>query len=176
MKPQESIVQCPHCSTRLRVKMLADIILCPSCKKRFPATRQGAQLFKFTLTTTSQLDGAAITSYLGIVSAQVVLGINFIRDFIATFTDAVGGRSDTLEQALSEARETVLRELSSKAIKLGAEAVVGLSLDYETLGQSNGMIMLVATGTAVTYRVNEDVQPAPSPYSSPEAGSESGEA
>jgi len=150
-----TIVECSHCGTRLRVKRLTDFVQCPSCKKEFPATAHARRLLKFTVTTTHALDGATITGYLGIVAAQVVLGINFFRDFMANITDLVGGRSGTLERALDDARQTVLQELASKALALGAEAVVGLRLDYETFGATNGMVMLVATGTAVTYQAEE---------------------
>ena len=144
-------LECPYCNTRLSVKTLPNFIMCPKCNNRFPATPEGDRLLKFVVTTTSGLDGCKINAYLGIISAQAVLGINLFREILANFKDAFGGRSGTLEKALAEARELVIDDMKAKAMKLGAEAIVGLTLDYEILGQANGMMMLVGTGTAIKY-------------------------
>ncbi len=149
-----STVECPHCNARLSIKTLTDIVLCPKCSNRFPSTPKGEQLVKFVITTTGTLDGCKIDSYLGIVSAQVVLGVNFFRDILANLKDAFGGRSGTMEKALAEARDLVIQDLKEKSLKIGAEAVVGFSMDFESLGQANGMIMLVGTGTAIKYTRN----------------------
>ena len=150
-KTPMSTVECPHCNARLSIKTLPDVILCPKCGNRFPTTPKGEQLLKFVITTTGTLDGCRIDSYLGIVSAQVVLGINLFRDIMANVKDAFGGRSGTMERALAEARDLVIQDLKEKSFKLGAEAIVGFSMDFESLGQANGMAMLVGTGTAIKY-------------------------
>ncbi len=102
------------------------------------------------LTTTPTLQGKEIESYLGIVSGEIILGANVVRDFFASITDVIGGRSGAYESKLSEGRELALREIESKARQLGANAVVGIDLDFETL--RDGMMMIVATGTAVVVK------------------------
>jgi len=86
---------------------------------------------------------------LGVVSGEVILGANIFRDLFAGIRDIVGGRSGSYEEVLREAREGALREMTAEAARLGADAVVGVDLDYETLGANNGMLMVTATGTAV---------------------------
>lgn len=86
---------------------------------------------------------------LGVVSGEVILGANIFRDLFAGIRDIVGGRSGSYEEVLREAREGALREMAQEAARLGADAVVGVDLDYETLGANNGMLMVTATGTAV---------------------------
>lgn len=89
-------------------------------------------------------------AYHGIVTAETIIGANAIRDFMAGLRDFFGGRSGSYETVLREARETALRELGEEAAARGANAVVGVSLDYETVGASGSMLMVVASGTAVT--------------------------
>lgn len=101
------------------------------------------------ITTTSTVDGKQIIAYKGIVFGEVISGINFVKDFTAGISDFFGGRSKTYESELIEARINALRELEERAYGLGANAVVGVKLDYETLGQNNGMLMVTASGTAV---------------------------
>ena len=100
------------------------------------------------ITTTNTIDGKTITSYKGIVFGEVVAGVNFIKDFAAGLSNIFGGRSGSYENELIEAREQAIEELQRKASSLGANAVVGLNVDYETLGQGN-MLMVIASGTAV---------------------------
>ncbi|MFO7274761.1 MAG: YbjQ family protein [Symbiobacteriaceae bacterium] len=102
------------------------------------------------ITTTQTVEGRQITEYLGIVSAETILGANFLRDFAASITDIIGGRAGSYESKLREGREQCLRELMSEARRLGADAVVGIDIDYEVLGQS--MLMVTASGTAVRLR------------------------
>lgn len=102
------------------------------------------------LATTSTLQGKEIVEYVGIVSGEVILGANVVRDFLASITDIIGGRSGAYESKLSEGREMALREMSEKARRLGANAVIGVDLDFETL--RDGMMIVVATGTAVRIR------------------------
>lgn len=100
-------------------------------------------------TTTNTIEGRPIRQYLGLVTGEAVMGANVIRDFMASITDFVGGRSGTYESKFAEARETALQELEEEAQRQGANAVVGIDIDYEVLGANNGMLMVTATGTAV---------------------------
>ena len=94
------------------------------------------------MTTTTIVDGRPISRYLGIVTGEAIIGANIFRDI-------VGGRSGTYEKALGEAREVAMAEMQARAQELGANAVVGIDLDYEVLGQNNGMLMVAVSGTAV---------------------------
>lgn len=101
------------------------------------------------LSTTTALDGKPVREYLGIVTGETIIGANIVKDFFAGIRDIVGGRSGSYERVLNEARQSALREMSDRARELGAEAVIGVDLDYETLGSGGGMIMVTASGTAV---------------------------
>ena len=101
------------------------------------------------LTTTPSVEGRTITSYLGIVFGEVVSGVDFIRDMAAGFRDFFGGRSQTYEDELLQARQQALEELERRAAQMGADAVVGIDVDYEVLGSGNGMLMVTVSGTAV---------------------------
>lgn len=100
-------------------------------------------------TTTPTIEGHKIIAYYGIVSGDTIIGANIFRDFFANIRDVVGGRAKSYEKVLREAKETALNEMNEKASALGANAVVGVDLDYETVGASGSMLMVVATGTAV---------------------------
>ncbi|HRZ46486.1 MAG TPA: heavy metal-binding domain-containing protein [Candidatus Paceibacterota bacterium] len=100
-------------------------------------------------TTTPNIEGRSIQQYLGIVTGEAVVGANIFRDMFAAVRDIVGGRSSSYEHVLSNARTTALREMEAYAQALGADAVVGVDLDYEVLGANNGMLMTTASGTAV---------------------------
>lgn len=101
------------------------------------------------LTTTPTVEGRTIIEYKGIVFGEVISGVNFIKDFKASLRDFVGGRSGSYEQELVNARNQALRELEERARLLNADAVVGIDIDYEVLGQSGSMLMVSASGTAV---------------------------
>jgi uncharacterized protein YbjQ (UPF0145 family) len=101
------------------------------------------------MSTTSTLDGRPVNKYLGVVTGEAIIGANVFRDLFAAVRDIVGGRSATYERALAEARETAMTEMSERAQALGANAVIGIDLDYEVLGQGNGMLMVSVSGTAV---------------------------
>lgn len=101
------------------------------------------------ITTTPTIQGAEITSYYGIVTGEAILGANIFKDFFAGIRDIVGGRSAAYEEELRSARDTAIDEMAMEAEALGANAVVGVDLDYEVLGQANGMLMVSASGTAV---------------------------
>lgn len=104
------------------------------------------------LTTTQSIEGKEIQDYCGIVFGEVITGINVIKDITAGVRNFFGGRSASYEGELLNAREEALRELESRALEMGANAVVGVDLDYEVLGADNGMLMVTASGTAVIYR------------------------
>ncbi|MBR4560746.1 MAG: heavy metal-binding domain-containing protein [Bacteroidales bacterium] len=101
------------------------------------------------LTTTPTVEGRTIIEYKGIVFGEVISGVNFIKDFKASLRDFVGGRSGSYEQELVNARNQAMRELEERARQLNADAVVGIDIDYEVLGQSGSMLMVSASGTAV---------------------------
>ncbi len=101
--------------------------------------------------TTPTLENGIITEYKGIVTGEVVSGVNFVKDFGASIRNIVGGRSSGYEEELIRAREDALAEMQARASKIGANAVVGVDIDYEVLGQGN-MLMVSATGTAVVVR------------------------
>ena len=102
------------------------------------------------VTTTSVIEGGRITRYYGIVSGETIIGANVFRDFFASIRDVVGGRGGSYEEVLREAKDTALREMQEQARLLGANAVIGVDLDYETVGSSGSMLMVTACGTAVT--------------------------
>lgn len=104
------------------------------------------------LTTTPSVEGKEIMEYKGIVFGEVISGINFIKDFTAGLSNIFGGRSTTYENELLEAREKALQELEERAREKGANAVVGIDVDYEVLGADNGMLMVTVSGTAVIVR------------------------
>ena len=101
------------------------------------------------ITTTPHIEGQRITRYCGLVAGEAILGANVFKDLFAGIRDLVGGRSGTYEKELQRARDIALRELEERAQELGANAVVGVDLDYEVLGEKNGMLMVTASGTAV---------------------------
>ena len=104
------------------------------------------------ITTTPNIEGKEITSYLGIVFGEVISGVDMFKDFSAGLSNLFGGRSSTYEDELTHARETALHELEQRALNLGANAVVGVDIDYEVLGSNNGMLMVTASGTAVVIK------------------------
>lgn len=102
------------------------------------------------VTTTPLIEGKRITQYYGIVSGETIIGANVFRDIFASIRDIVGGRSGSYEEVLRQAKDTALREMQEQAIARGANAVIGVDLDYETVGSSGSMLMVTACGTAVT--------------------------
>jgi uncharacterized protein YbjQ (UPF0145 family) len=101
------------------------------------------------LTTTTSLDGRPVRTYLVLVTGEAILGANLFRDLFAGIRDIVGGRSAAYEKELARARQVALDEMADKARQLGADAIVGIDLDYEVLGAQSGMLMVSASGTAV---------------------------
>jgi uncharacterized protein YbjQ (UPF0145 family) len=112
------------------------------------AGAKGAQ--PLILTTTPAIDGKRVTHYLGVVTGEAVLGANLFRDLFAGIRDIVGGRSGAYEEELRRARDLAFEDLQEAAAELGANAVVGIDIDYELLGEKNGMLMVSLSGTAVT--------------------------
>ena len=102
------------------------------------------------ITTTNTIEGQPIKVYRGIVSAQAIIGANIFKDLFAGIRDIVGGRSGTYERVIEEGKQNAMAELQQKAQALGANAIVGVDLDFETVGNGGSMLMVVATGTAVS--------------------------
>ena len=102
------------------------------------------------ITTTPSVEGRRIVAYHGVVSGEAILGANFVRDFFASIRDVVGGRAGSYEKVMRSARDTAIEEMASEAKRLGGNAVVGVDLDYGSLGQGESMMMVSASGTAVT--------------------------
>lgn len=101
------------------------------------------------LTTTQSIEGRKIVEYKGIVFGEVISGVNFLKDFGASIRNIIGGRSSSYENELLSARTKALNELEDRARAIGADAVVGIDIDYEVLGEGGGMLMVTASGTAV---------------------------
>jgi len=101
------------------------------------------------LTTTTMIEGRVVSSYLGIVTGEVIVGANIFKDLFASVRDIVGGRSGAYEGALRDARREAFGELKAEARDLGADAVIGIDIDYEVIGQNGSMLMVSVSGTAV---------------------------
>jgi uncharacterized protein YbjQ (UPF0145 family) len=103
------------------------------------------------ISTTNTLETHKVKQYLGIVTGETIIGANIFKDFFAGIRDIVGGRSGSYERVLREAKDIALKEMQEQANRLGADAVIGVDLDYETVGPSGGMLMVTASGTAVQF-------------------------
>lgn len=101
------------------------------------------------LSTTNDIAGRPIREYKGIVFGETIFGANIFKDFLAGIRDVIGGRSSTYEKVMIDARNSALQEMQTRALQMGANAVVGIKVDYETLGANNGMMMVTVSGTAV---------------------------
>lgn len=101
------------------------------------------------ITTTPQVEGKPVLEYYGIVFGEVIAGVNFMKDIAASFSNFFGGRSGTYEEELIQARHNALAEMEQRAASMGANAIVGVDIDYEVLGTDNGMLMVTVSGTAV---------------------------
>ena len=101
------------------------------------------------LTTTPTIEGRSIVQYKGVVFGEVIAGVNFLRDIAASIRNIIGGRSSSYEDELIQARSRAMEEMADRALAMGADAVVGIDIDYEVLGENNGMLMVTAAGTAV---------------------------
>ena len=101
------------------------------------------------VTTTHNVEGRPVQEYLGIINAQSIIGANIFKDILGSLRDVFGGRSKTYEKVIEQAKEDALRELAEKAQSVGANAIIGVDLDFETIGGSGSMLMVIASGTAV---------------------------
>ena len=101
------------------------------------------------VTTTHSVEGRPVQEYLGIINAQSIIGANIFKDILGGLRDVFGGRSKTYEKVIEQAKEDALRELAEKAQSVGANAIIGVDLDFETIGGSGSMLMVIASGTAV---------------------------
>ena len=104
------------------------------------------------VTTTPSVEGKTILQYHGVVFGEVISGVDFIKDFAAGLSNFFGGRSGSYEEELMQARQEAMAEMEQRAAQFGANAVVGVDIDYEVLGSDNGMLMVTASGTAVTVQ------------------------
>lgn len=112
-------------------------------------------------TTTAMIQGREVEAYLGVVFGDSVLGVNVFKDFLGGLRDIVGGRSGTYERELGTARDVAMQNLTAQARALGADAILGIDIDYEVLGSNNGMLMVTASGTAVRLRAAPSAAPPP---------------
>ena len=101
------------------------------------------------LTTTPTIEGRPIREYKGVVTGETIIGANVFKDLFASIRDIVGGRAAAYEKTLTEAKDTAMKEMEERAAAMGANAIVGIDIDYETAGQSNAMLMVATSGTAV---------------------------
>ena len=101
------------------------------------------------LSTTPQIEGHTIREYKGVVTGEIIIGANFVRDIFASIHDVIGGRADSYEEVLREAKDTALNEMVRRAQAMGANAIVGIDIDYETIGANGSMLMVATSGTAV---------------------------
>ena len=101
------------------------------------------------ITTTPQIEGRTIREYKGVVTGETIIGANFVKDFLAGIRDIVGGRAGSYEKVLMEAKDTSMQEMIQRAQALGANAIVGIDIDYETIGANGSMLMVATSGTAV---------------------------
>ncbi len=101
------------------------------------------------LSTTPTIEGHSIREYKGVVTGETIIGANFVKDFLANIRDVIGGRSGSYEAVLAEARDTSMQEMQQRAMDIGANAIVGIDIDYETIGANNSMLMVAVSGTAV---------------------------
>lgn len=115
------------------------------------------------LSTTATVEGREVERYLGLVFGDAVLGVNVFKDLLGSLRDIVGGRSGTYERELGAARDTAMQGLLAQATSLGADAVIGIDIDYEVLGQNGGMLMVSASGTAVALK-GSGASPAAGPW------------
>ena len=101
------------------------------------------------LSTTPQIEGHPIREYKGVVTGETIIGANIVKDFFAGIRDIVGGRAGSYEKVLTEAKDTSINEMMQRAVEMGANAIVGIDIDYETIGSNSSMMMVATSGTAV---------------------------
>jgi len=104
---------------------------------------------RIILSTTNNIEGQPVKEYLGLVTGETIIGANIFKDIFASIRDVVGGRSGSYERVLREAKDMAIQEMTDEALRKGANAIIGIDLDYETVGSSGGMLMVTASGTAI---------------------------
>jgi len=153
-----SVFKCPYCSTSIKAPDGSEgqLVDCPACNqtievplKKITETDRAIAASQLIVTTTGLIENRPIEKYLGVVSAEVIYGANVLRDFIANTHDFMGGRVSAYETVIRDARQDALQTLREKGARLEADALLGLSIDCEVLGQQNGMLMVTALATAV---------------------------
>ena len=107
------------------------------------------KMMNMILSTTPQIEGYNIREYKGVVTGETIIGANFLKDIFAGIRDIVGGRSASYEKVLRQAKDTAMQEMTERAMQMGANAIVGIDIDYETIGKDNSMLMVATSGTAV---------------------------
>lgn len=110
---------------------------------------EGINFYTMLITTTNSIEGKKIIHYYGVVTGETIIGANFVKDFFSSITDIVGGRSGSYERVLREAKTIAMKEMEAQAAQLGANAIIAVDLDYETLGSGSSMLMVSVSGTAV---------------------------
>lgn len=153
-----SVFKCPYCSTSVRAPDGAEgqLVDCPACnqaievpQKRITEADRAIAASNMIVTTTGFIENRQTEKYLGVVSAEVIYGANVLRDFMANTRDFMGGRVPEYETVVRDARLAAIQTLREKAARLKADALLGLSVDCEVLGQQNGMLLITALATAV---------------------------
>jgi len=114
-----------------------------------PSGHQTFKKINMLITTTNSIEGKKVVKYIGLVSGETIIGANIFKDLFAGIRDIVGGRSGSYEQVLREGKNTAINEMQQYAAAMGANAIIGVDLDYETVGSGGSMLMVAATGTAV---------------------------
>lgn len=142
------MIQCAYCESIRRMRGVSR----GQPLERYAIHDFRKEAFVMIVTTTPSIEGRQIAEYRGIVCGEVIAGVNFVKDFVAGLSNFFGGRSGSYEEELIRAREAALAEMAQRAAALGAEAILGVDIDYEVLGTDNGMLMVTASGTAVTLR------------------------
>ncbi len=144
-------VGCPHCGKGLLIRHAADSVVCPACRGAVALTDRGAQLISLVVTTGHDISGGSVTAYLGVVGAEVVGGVNLVKDALTAVRDAVGGRAKALEGEIRKAREEALAELTARAVDRGANGIICVSVDIQLAGAAGGIVLVSAAGTAVRW-------------------------
>jgi len=153
-----NIFKCPFCSTSIEAPdgFEGQLVDCPACsqalevpQRKVTEVDRAIAASKIVVTTTGFIENRTIEKYLGVVSAEIIYGANLFRDLMANAHDLVGGRVSAYETVVRDARQAAIQTLREKGMRLEANALLGLTIDCEVLGQQNGMLMITALATAV---------------------------
>lgn len=150
--------KCVHCGASEKgVREFKAACLTPN-KPRLAPFAPPALKANLLCVTTNAISGKPVASYIGLVATEVIFGANFLKDFAASITDFVGGRSTTYEKVFEDARSAALQSLIGKAAARGADAILGMRFNYQVLGENNGMMMVAAFGTAVQLAKSSEAE------------------